>query len=97
MTERIGISLVLLVIAVAQLVTVPGGQALEITFLRRKSPGGDSLNVTAQFSGDLTTWSGGLAPTVVSIDAEFDRVTVRDSSLVTSARRFARVSVAAVP
>ena len=81
----------------AQLVTVPGGKSLEVTFLRRKPPGGSSLSYTARFSGDLSTWIAGLTPSVVSIDAEWERVTVRDSAAVTSGRRFVSVSVASLP
>ncbi len=81
----------------ARLVTVPGGKSLEVTFLRRKPPGGSSLSYTPQFSGDLNTWNAGLTPSVVSIDAEWERVTVRESAAVTSGRRYVRVSVAALP
>ena len=81
----------------AQLVSVPGGQSLEVTFLRRKSPGGSSLSYTAQFSGDLVSWTGGLAPSTVSVDAEWERVTVRDSAATASGRRFVRITVMTGP
>ena len=80
----------------AQLVTVPGGQSLEVTFLRRKPPGGSTLTYTAQFSNDLTAWSTGLAPTVTSVDAEWERIVVRDSAPAASGRRCVRVTVTTV-
>ncbi len=80
----------------AQLVTVPGGQSLEVTFLRRKPPGGSTLTYAAQFSSDLTAWSAGLAPTITSVDAEWERIVVRDSAPAASGRRCVRVTVTTV-
>ena len=37
---------------------------LEITFVRRKAPTGTGLTYTAHFSNNLSTWTGGLTPTV---------------------------------
>ncbi|HEX2749572.1 MAG TPA: lamin tail domain-containing protein, partial [Verrucomicrobiales bacterium] len=82
---------------VAQLVPVAGGKVLEVTFLRRKPPGGSHLELTAQFSGDLNSWTGGLTPTVTSVDADMEKVTVRDSVFGSGVRRFVRVSVAVLP
>lgn len=81
----------------AQYVAVPGGHVLEIQFLRRKGLAAAHIAYTAKFSSDLAVWVNGLAPTVTSVDADWDLVTVRDSAPATSARRFVRVEVLVVP
>ncbi len=78
-------------------VALPGGRALELTFLRRKAPGGTGLTYTAQFSSSLGAWSGGLVPTVISLNGDWERVTVRDSAAASSVRRFGRVQVTFTP
>ena len=77
----------------ASLVDAAGNLALEVTFLRRKPPGGSTLTYTAQFSPNLAAWSGGGVPSVVSVDAEWERVTVRDSVTAGTGRRFVRLLV----
>ena len=78
-------------------VAVAGGKVLELTFLRRKAPTGTGLTYSPQFSSNLTTWSGGLAPTVTSLGTDWERVTVRDSAAASSVRRFGRVQVTFTP
>jgi hypothetical protein len=75
-----------------RVVAVPsgGGQQLEITFLRRKDVA-SGLTYAAEFSGNLTTWQTGGTPIVSSVDATWERVTVRDTAAPTSPRRFAHV------
>jgi phosphatidylinositol-3-phosphatase len=74
------------------LAPVAGGRSLEISFLRRKGVSG--ISYTAQFATNFVGWTPGLAPSVVSVDADWERVTVRDAAGVTEARRFARVLIA---
>jgi hypothetical protein len=76
-----------------KIVAIAGGRAVEINFLRRKGTTAAGLIYTAKFSADLQTWSAGLAPTVTPIDADWDRVTVRDSAAASTPRRFARVEL----
>ncbi len=78
-------------------VAIPGGRALEMTFLRRKAPTGTGLSYTAQFSSNLRAWTGGLTPTVTSVNADWERVTVRDSAAANSTRRFGRVLLTFTP
>ncbi|HWB03987.1 MAG TPA: alkaline phosphatase family protein [Verrucomicrobiales bacterium] len=77
----------------ARATPVAGGYVMEITFLRRKAPSGTGLTYTAQFSSKLTAWTTGLTPSVVSVNAEWERVTVRDSVTGGQLERFARVLV----
>jgi hypothetical protein len=70
---------------------------LEVQFVRRKGPTAIGLTYTVEFSADLTTWSPGQPPTVVSLNADWDRVTVRDSVAGPNSRRFARVVLAFQP
>ncbi|MDB6131769.1 MAG: putative Acid phosphatase [Verrucomicrobiales bacterium] len=71
----------------------PEGMTLEITFLRRKGPGAMGLEYTAGFSPDLRTWSAGQTSAADSVDADWDRVTVRKSGAGISGARYARVKV----
>ncbi len=64
---------------------------LEVEFPRRKGTSAVGLTYAVQFSGDLTTWSAGLASTVTSLNSDWDRVRVRDSAMGPNASRFARV------
>ena len=79
------------------IIAVPGGKVLEMTFLRRTAPAGTGLTYTAQFSSSLGVWSGGLTPVVTPINADWERVTVRDSAAANSSRRFGRVQVMFTP
>ena len=72
--------------------TVSGG-FLEIEFLRRKGPNAVGLTYTAQFTDALGhSWVNGQAPVVTSINADWERVKVRDS-VSGSAQRFGKVVV----
>jgi phosphatidylinositol-3-phosphatase len=68
-----------------------GNGTLEVQFLRRKGTDAAGLTYTPEFSGNLSTWSAGQAPVITSINADWERVTVRDSAAGPNARRFARV------
>ena len=70
---------------------------LEVEFPRRKGVNAVGLTYAVQFSGDLATWSAGLAPTVTSLNADWDRVCVRDAATGANAHRFARVLVTLQP
>ena len=80
-----------------QVVQVPGGHALEITFLRRITSIGPGINYAAEFSGNLTAWTSGLAPAVIPVDVNWERVTIRDSAPPSDPRRFARIFVSVNP
>jgi hypothetical protein len=82
--------------AARYLPNVSGG-VLEVDFPRRKGATAVGLTYTIQFSSNLTAWSAGLAPTVTSLNADWDRVTVRDPVSGPNANRFARVVVALQP
>jgi phosphatidylinositol-3-phosphatase len=64
------------------------GGVLEVEYIQRKSA--TDLSYRAQFSSDLVTWSDGLPPVVTPINANFDRVRVRDSA-TGAARKFVKV------
>ena len=68
-----------------------GEEYLAITFVRRKS----GLDYEVQFSDDATAWSSNVFTVdVQSIDSEWERVTVRDVTPMSSSRRgFGRVLV----
>ena len=70
---------------------------LEVDFIRRKGTNAAGLSYSIQFSGNLTTWVNGQPPTVTSLNAEWERVTVRDSVGGPNARRFARVVLGLQP
>jgi hypothetical protein len=70
---------------------------LEVEFVQRKGPSAAGLTYTVQFSGNLTTWSPGLTPVVTSLNADWDRVTVRDAAPGPSPSRFARVLLTLQP
>src|SRR6266540_222571 len=82
--------------AARYLSNVSGG-VLEVEFPRRKGTNAAGLTYTVEFSGDLTTWSAGLAPTVTSLNPDWDRVRVRDSAMGPNSSRFARVSLTFQP
>ena len=64
------------------------GGVLEVEFLRRKTA--TDLTYNPQFSGDLVSWSDGLAPVITPIDATWERVRVRDS-VSGGSQRFVKV------
>ena len=70
---------------------------LEVEFPRRKGPTAVGLSYTVQFSSDLFTWSAGQAPVLTSINAEWDRMTVRDALVGPNPNRFARVLLTLQP
>ncbi len=82
--------------AARYLSNVSGG-VLEVQFPRRKGPTAIGLAYTVQFSGNLTNWSAGQAPVVTSLNAEWDRVTVRDALPGPNAQRFGRIVLTLQP
>jgi hypothetical protein len=70
---------------------------LQIQYVRRKAPTVAGLSYSVQFSGDLVGWSSGQAFGASSINAEWERVTVRESPAVSASNRFARVVLALQP
>jgi hypothetical protein len=70
---------------------------LEVQFLRRKGNTAAGLTYTIQFSSDLVSWSAGQAPVVISLNVDWDRVTVRDGLGGPNPKRFARVVLALQP
>jgi hypothetical protein len=77
----------------AHYLTTSGG-VLEIQFLRRKGTTAAGLTYTAQFTDALgNAWVNGQAPVVTSINADWERVTVRDSVAGPNPHRFGKVVV----
>jgi hypothetical protein len=77
--------------AARYLPNVSGG-ILEIEFLRRKGPTAAGLTYAVEFSNNLlNSWVAGLLPTVTSINADWERVVVRDSVAGPNAMRFGKV------
>jgi hypothetical protein len=81
----------------ARFVAGESGGILEVEFIRRKGPSASGLSYLTHFSGDLTTWSAGLPPVVTSLNADWDRVRVRDAATGPNASRFARVVLTLQP
>jgi len=77
--------------AARYLAGVSGG-ILEVEFLRRKGPTAVGLTYVAQFSDNLLiSWISGLPPTVTPINADWERVVIRDSVSGPNAMRFGKV------
>lgn len=70
---------------------------LEVEFPRRRGPTAAGLTYTVQFSSDLITWTAGRTPVLTSINAEWDRMTVRDALVGPNPNRFARVTLTLQP
>jgi hypothetical protein len=82
---------------VAYLVAVTGGNVLDLEYVRRKAAPAAGLTYTVQFAGELNgPWGAGFPPTVTSIDADWERVRVRDTR-VPNARRFGKVVLSLQP
>jgi hypothetical protein len=74
------------------------GGILQVNFLRRKGLNAAGLIYAAQFSDNLLgSWVNGQTPVVVSINAEWDRVIVRDSVPGPNPQRFGKVTVTLQP
>lgn len=67
---------------------------LSITYIRRKASASPGVTYSVEFSATATTWAPNTSAneSVVSIDAELERVTVADS-IGNAERRFVRVKV----
>ncbi len=70
---------------------------LQIQFVRRKSPTVTGLSYAVQFSSELDSWSSAQVSGVSSINAEWERVTVRESPPVVASIRFARILLTLQP
>ena len=70
---------------------------LDVQYIRRKGPSAAGLTYTVEFSADLTNWIAGHDLLATSLNADFDRVTVRDTVIGPNPYRFARVLVALQP
>ncbi len=73
------------------------GGILEVQFPRRKGASAVGLTYTVEFSSNLTTWVAGQTPAVTSLNADWDRVIVRDALPGPNASRFARVLLTLQP
>jgi acid phosphatase len=70
------------------------GGVLEVEFLRRRGPTAVGLTYEAQFSDGFDgPWAAGQAPTVTPIDADWERVRVREAGNGPDPRRFGKVVV----
>ena len=75
-----------------------GGGTLELEFIRRKGTNAVGLTYVPQFSGVVAgPWVSGQTPVVVSINADWERVTVRDSVAGGLPQRFGKVGLTLVP
>ena len=75
-------------------VTGVGGARLELEYIRRKAGSGSGITYTAEFGSPLGNWlPAGAPPTIVSLDANWERVTVQDTAGIGFAERFGRVRV----
>ena len=71
---------------------------LEMDFLRRKGATALGLSYVPQFSGHLLgTWVSGQTTNVTPLNAEWERVTVRDSVAGPNSQRFGKVAVTLQP
>ena len=71
-----------------------GGARLEFEFIRRKAASGAGITYTAEFGNPLGTWLPGTAtPAILSLDANWERVTVQDAAGIGLPERFGRVRV----
>ena len=69
---------------------------LQVQFLRRKAAAAAGLAYAIQFSADLVNWSSNQTPAVTSLNADWERVTVRDAASP-NPNRFARVVLVLQP
>jgi hypothetical protein len=69
------------------------GGLLEIEFVRRKGATAAGLSYVASFAGSVNgPWASGQTPTVVSLNADWERVTVRDTA-TGAPNRFGKVTI----
>ena len=74
------------------------GGVLEVEFLRRKGANAVGLSYAAQFSENpINSWLAGLTPSVASLNADWERVTVRDTVSGPNPHRFGKVVVTLQP
>jgi phosphatidylinositol-3-phosphatase len=79
------------------LADVSGG-VLEIEFIRRKGATAAGLSYASEFSAEVIGgWVSGQAPVVTSLNADWERVLVRDSASGPNPRRFGKVVVTLDP
>lgn len=74
----------------------PSSSILQVQFIRRKAALTAGLTYSLQFSADLVTWSSNQTSGVTSLNADWERVTVRDTASP-NPNRFARVVLALQP
>jgi hypothetical protein len=79
--------------------TTPANRVLQVEFLRRKNAAALGLTYTVQYGNTLTTFTDSAQPeTVTSIDANWERVLVKDTATSPgTAKRFGRVKITLVP
>jgi hypothetical protein len=73
------------------------GGILEIEFLRRRGPSAEGLTYIPRFSDNLIDWTDGQAPTVTPINADWERVRVRESGSGQDPQRFAKIVITLQP
>jgi hypothetical protein len=74
------------------------GGIMEVEFVRRKGPTATGLSYVTQFSDNLSnSWSDGQPPVVTAINAEWERVRVRDSLAGPHPARFGKVVITLQP
>jgi hypothetical protein len=75
---------------------LPSGM-LEVEWVRRKASTVTGLTYLVQFGQDLATWSPGQSPSVINLNAEWERVILRDAVPGPNSVRFARVLLTLQP
>jgi len=79
---------------IVRLVNGPGGSRLEIEYVRRKSTSGSGLTYIPEFASEAGRWElATAAPTITSLDANWERVIIQDAAGIGAPNRFAHVRV----
>jgi hypothetical protein len=79
---------------IAHFVNGPGGSRLELEYVRRKSTSGSGLTYIPEFASEAGQWEPATAaPTITSLDANWERVILQDTAGIGAAMRFAHVRV----
>ena len=79
---------------IVRVVNGPGGSRLEIEYVRRKGTSGSGLTYIPEFASEAGRWElATAAPTITSLDANWERVIVQDVAGIGAPNRFAHVRV----
>jgi hypothetical protein len=83
---------------IVRLVNGPGGSRLELEYVRRKLTSSSGLTYFPEFASEAGQWEQATAaPTITSLDANWERVIVQDAAGIGASKRFAHVRVTSEP